>query len=411
MSAKLTRPGAMSEGRSFVVCLRRQAIKGGTAGCRHRAILSRVCAARCRDGNGRSDERARSAQTPTAPADRNGVAGRPGKGLPLFVLLPACRGLCRAGVFARRLGFAASLGLRDDASIVPYGRGAGHCRVLKDTCGGRAAMHPSARVAGTSPCRGGFANGFHSKGSPARGAVGASRPRGEAPCPADTLPGRRLGSTAAQGLPGRCKHRPLRTLGRALPGFAGYLRGQGGNAPFRLRLAAHPPPLQGRLLAGRLSRVGSVVAGGWRDDASIAPYGRGAGPCRGLKDTCGAGRQCTPPPALRAPPLAGEAFGGRLSRWVGDYGRFSGTMQASSPTDAGQGTAGVCRIPVGQGGNAPLSRLARQPTEGCGTWPYQYPARPPQTSPAGVNARPTILWQTDDRHDRWMTVVECHPSA
>ena len=272
-------------------------------------------------------------------------------------------------------------------------------------------MHPSARVAGTSPCRGGFANGFHSKGSPARGAVGASRPRGEAPCPADTLPGRRLGSTAAQGFRDDASIVPY---GR----WAGHCRvlqdtcgGRAAMHPSVCALRRIHLPLQGRLLAGRLSRVGSVVAGGWRDDASIAPYGRGAGPCRGLKDTCGAGRQCTPPPALRAPPLAGEAFGGRLSRWVGDYGRFSGTMQASSPTDAGQGTAGVCRIPVGQGGNAPLSRLARQPTEGCGTWPYQYPARPPQTSPAGVNARPTILWQTDDRHDRWMTVVECHPSA
>ena len=30
---------------------------------------------------------------------------------------------CRAGVFARRLGFAASQGFRDDASIVPYGCG------------------------------------------------------------------------------------------------------------------------------------------------------------------------------------------------------------------------------------------------------------------------------------------------
>ena len=92
-------------------------------------------------------------------------------------------------------------------------------------------------------------------------------------------------------------------------------------------------------------------------------------------------------------------------------------MPASSPTDAGQGPAGVCGIPVGQGGNAPLRlRLAahppplagealggpppgrlpckgscrRQPTEGCGALPCQYPSEPPQGSPAGVNARPTM---------------------
>ena len=132
-----------------------------------------------------------------------------------------------------------------------------------------------------------------------------------------------LGVYGSAGLPGRCKHRPLRTLGRALPGFAGYLRGRAAMHPSVCALRRIHLPLQGRLLAGGFPG-GSVVAGGWRDDASIAPYGRGAGPCRGLKDTCGAGRQCTPPPALRAPPLAGEAFGGRLSRWVGDYGRFPG---------------------------------------------------------------------------------------
>ena len=150
-----------------------------------------------------------------------------------FCVATRLQGLCRAGVFARRLGFAASLGLRDDASIVPYGRGAGPCRGLQDTCGSRRQCTlPSAPCgASTSPCRGGFANGFHPKGSPARGAVGASRLRGAAPCPADTLPGRRLGFAAAQG---------------------------------------------------------------FRDDASIVPYGGGAGHCRGLQDTRGARRQCTP---------------------------------------------------------------------------------------------------------------------
>ena len=146
-----------------------------------------------------------------------------------FCVTTRLQGLCRAGVFARRMGFAAAQGFRDDASIVPYGRWAGHCRVLQDTCGaGRQCTLPSAPCgASTSPCRGGFANGFHPKGSPARGAVGASRLRGAAPCPANTFPG----------------------------------------------------------LAASL---------GLRDDASIVPYGRGVRPCRGLQDTCGAGRQCPP---------------------------------------------------------------------------------------------------------------------
>ena len=40
-------------------------------------------------------------------------------------------------------------------------------------------------------------------------------------------------------------------------------------------------------------------------------------------------------------------------------------MQASSPTDAGQGPAGVCGIPVGQSGNAPLRlRLTAHPPSG-----------------------------------------------
>ena len=55
-------------------------------------------------------------------------------------------------------------------------------------------------------------------------------------------------------------------------------------------------------------RLGFAAAQGLRDDASIVPYGRGAGPCRSLQDTRGAKQQCTPPPALRAPPLAGEAL-------------------------------------------------------------------------------------------------------
>ena len=322
MSAKLTRPGAMSEGRSFVVCLRRQAIKGGTAGCRHRAILSRVCAARCRDGNGRSDERARSAQTPTRSRRSEWGGRKAWQRAAAFCVTTRLQGLCRAGVFARRLGFAASLGLRDDASIVPYGRGAGHCRVLKDTCGAGLQCTPPPALR-APPLAGEALQTVFTQKAPLQGELSAPADRGVRrlvlPIPfraaAWGLRQRRASGTMQASSP--------TDAGQGTAGFCRIPAGQGGNAPFRLRLAAHPPPLAGEAFGGRLSG-GSVVAGGWRDDASIAPYGRGAGPCRGLKDTCGAGRQCTPPPALRAPPLAGEAFGGRLSRWVGDYGRFPG---------------------------------------------------------------------------------------
>ena len=49
-----------------------------------------------------------------------------------FLCYRPLAGLCRAGDLARRMGFAASQGLRDDASIVLYGCGAGHCRSLQE---------------------------------------------------------------------------------------------------------------------------------------------------------------------------------------------------------------------------------------------------------------------------------------
>ena len=50
---------------------------------------------------------------------------------------------------------------------------------------------PQAALDSAAPCRGGFANGFHPKGSPARGAGGVSRLRGAAPGSANILPGHR----------------------------------------------------------------------------------------------------------------------------------------------------------------------------------------------------------------------------
>ena len=97
------------------------------------------------------------------------------------------------------------------------------------------------------------------EGSPARGAVGVSRRRDAAPCPANTFPGRRplpprrAFSPAAWGLPPpqgsgtMPASSPTEAYGKALPGVAGYLR---------RKVAMHPSvcaerrihlPLQGRL--------------------------------------------------------------------------------------------------------------------------------------------------------------------
>ena len=61
-------------------------------------------------------------------------------------------------------------------------------------------------------------------------------------------------------------------------------------------------------------------------------------------------------------------FVGRASSpaaWGLRYCRGCGTMRASSPTDAGQGPAGLCRVFPPPGGNAPLRlRLAAHPPSG-----------------------------------------------
>ena len=117
-------------------------------------------------------------------------------------------------------------------------------------------------------------------------------------------------------------------------------------------------------------------------------------------------------------PVYGRNVGRAFSpaAWGLRHHRVCGTMQASSPTDAGQGPAGVCGIPVGQGPtagvNARPTMQGKQAAEPGG-------GRPPHTSvrsqrlrrgrclhrplpcrglrdtcgarpPAGVNARPTM---------------------
>ena len=56
-----------------------------------------------------------------------------------------------------------------------------------------------------------------------------------------------LGVCGIAGFAGRCKHRPLRTRGKALPGFAGYLWGKAAMHPSVCALRRIHLPLQGRL--------------------------------------------------------------------------------------------------------------------------------------------------------------------
>ena len=119
---------------------------------------------------------------------------------------------------------------------------------------------------------------------------------------------------------------------------------QGGNAPLRLRLAAHPPPLAGEALGG-LSPGRLPCKGSCRHQPT---EGCGTLPCEYTSGQTQAPRRAISPAA-----------------WGLRYCRGCGTMRASSPTDAGQGPAGLCRVFPPPGGNAPLRlRLAAHPPSG-----------------------------------------------
>ena len=166
----------------------------------------------------------------------------------LFRVISRSRPQCRAGDFARRLGFAASQGLRDDASIVPYGRGARPCRGLRDTCGTRPPAGVNAR--------------------PTMQGKQAAEPGGAA--------GRRMPPSARNACVGA-------------DDLIGPPTGLAGGCLFRV-ISRSRPQCRAGVFARRL---GSAASQGLRDDASIVPYGCRARPCRGLRDTCGARRQCT----------------------------------------------------------------------------------------------------------------------
>ena len=108
-----------------------------------------------------------------------------------------------------------------------------------------------------SPLQGSLSSGSAPQSFPCKGRCRRRRRRGAAPGPAIILSGRRSPCVGADALhrPASLRHRkaprddasivPYEAQGRVLPGFAGYLPPQGGNAPLSLRLAAHPAPLTG----------------------------------------------------------------------------------------------------------------------------------------------------------------------
>ena len=180
---------------------------------------------------------------------------------------------CRAGDFARRLGFAAWQGSRDDASIVPYGCGAGFWHVLQDISAANRQCTPQSAVADSSPCRGAFPKGSHPQNLPCKGRYRRRRRRGAAPGPTNTT---NILST------------PFSCVGADdLIGPPAGLMGSG-----RSSAAARSRP---QCRAGDFARrLGFAAWQGLRDDASIVPYGCKARYCQTLRGIPAVNRQCPP---------------------------------------------------------------------------------------------------------------------
>ena len=110
-------------------------------------------AAGCQTGSGRHGGR-------MTVVERRPSAQGPGGRL-VLMRCHRSRPQCRAGDLARRMGFAALQGFRDDASIVPYGCRARFCRALQGISAARRQCTPQAAPCGaaSSPCRGAFLSG------------------------------------------------------------------------------------------------------------------------------------------------------------------------------------------------------------------------------------------------------------
>ena len=211
---------------------------------------------------------------------------------------------CRAGDFARRGGLAPPQGFRDDASIVPYGGRARSCRALQDIfAANRQCTPPSAPSgASTSPCRGGFGGTAAYKASPVRGCGVERRLRRIQRDGAGAAVAERKCASAHAA---RCGHRKPVMSPQATEGCGTlpceYPSGLAPSPPAgladgrRLCVAAHSRRLCRAGVFAR--RLGFAPPQGFRDDASIVPYGGRARLCRALQDIFAAKRQCTPPSA------------------------------------------------------------------------------------------------------------------
>ena len=179
-------------------------------------------------------------------------------------------------------------GFRDDASIVPYRCKARCCQTLRGIPAVNRQCTPQSAVADSSPCRGAFPNGSHPQSLPCKGRCRHRRRRGAAPGPTNIFP-------ADANLSGGRKRPPYNV--RQVCSTAGYDK---------------PPhtPAQGPMIPSARRRAW------WAAGVHLPP------------------------------PVPGHNVGRAISpaAWGLRHGKVCGTMQASSPTDARQGTAKLYRV-------------------------------------------------------------------
>ena len=159
----------------------------------------------------------------------------------------------------------------------------------------------------------------------------------------------------------------------------------------------------GSLLCAQLSFARAAIPEGHRRGKAPHPSAAcgGTSPCRGgFAGDCRLERLPCKGLRSRAPPAAEKAVSHAANsrhsfhyRLFGDR-KHKTALRSSLRSLPLRGNAAVAERKCASahaarcGHRKPVTRP--QPTEGCRTWPCQYPSGPPQTFPAGVNARPTM---------------------
>ena len=206
-------------------------------------------------------------------------------------------------------------------------------------------MHPSVCALRRShlPLQGRLWENCRLKGSPGRGAVGASRLRGAASCLASILPDYRKPPRSCS-ITGLC--------GAALAQKRSVTPPQASPAGVNAR-----PTMQGR----RAAEPGAAGMAG-DDGRGVSPLCVGADACIGPPTGLAVGWRLRVSARLRPQCRAGD-FARRFE--VCAAAGFPGRCKHRPLRNTGQGPARVCRISPPQGGNAPLRlRLAAQPPSG-----------------------------------------------